>query len=350
MNLRRTVFRLVVPCLVFWLAGCAATAVVQRQPLAAMGPSTQDAPILKRIVPASAADGKLLAGDKIVAIDDKPITSIQEMAQVIYEGSHSTLTVSRGEMHLDMPVSALADTQSNKWNALVLGDGETFTLDTQSATGPTMRAAYVLAGRVAGYVATSVWRSQPNLIEVELRITAPNDCTDCQLRNVAVLDMSRRAWLSIVATRDAAFAIVPEVGQPGQPIAVPPPTVVGSTSTTTMQGTVNAQTYGNTTTGTYSGNAYTTTAPIYDYSNQYAALGHNLGVAIRNAQIETANRERVKFWNVRLGNLRVGTLNPGEIVTGHLFFAAPIGFDGPYMVFVDGGENALGFGQFSKRQ
>lgn len=314
MNPRTNVFRWAVCVLVWGLAGCAATAVVERQPLPAVGPTTQDAPVLKHIVPASRAEGQLLPGDRIEAIDGKPITSIQEMAQMVYEGSPSTFTVSRGDTHLDLPIDALADARTKNWNALVLGDGETFTLDAQSATGPTMRVAYVLAGRTSGYVATSLWSSQPNLLEVELRLTAPNDCNDCELRNVAVLDMSRKAWLSIVEPRAAAFAIVPEIGQPGQPIAVPPPTVVGSTSTTTMQGNVSAQTYGSTTTGTFTGNAYTTTTPVYDYSNQYAALGHNLGVAIRNAQIETANRERSKFWNVRLGNLRVGKLNPGEIV------------------------------------
>jgi hypothetical protein len=77
--------------------------------------------------------------------------------------------------------------------------------------------------------------------------------------------------------------------------------------------------------------------------NQYAAPGHNLDLAIVNAQIETANQQRVKL-ECAPRQPESRQVNPGEIVTGHLFFAAPIAFDGPYMVFVDAGENALGSG------
>lgn len=329
------------------LSGCVSP-VVEREILSAIGPSFNDAPVLRNIRAGSAAEGKLYAGDQVISVGSKHIASLQELWPALMESNAETFLLERDGSLIELPITVLADVDTKTLNAFPLDWGETFTVDKKSVTGPTMRSGYVLAGRLDGQVAASVWKGRPDLLEIELQLFTPENCTDCRLRNVAVMDLSRKAWLSIVPIEQAAFAVVPEIGQPAQPVEVPPPTLVSATSTTTMQGNVNAQSYGNTTYGTYSGSAYTTTTPIYDYSNQYAALGHNLGVAIQNARIETANRERLEFANIRLGNLRVGALNPGEIVTGHLFFAAPIGFDGPYMVFVDAGENAVGFTQFAK--
>jgi hypothetical protein len=321
---------------------------VKRDALRAVGPSISDPAVIKDVKAESPAVGKIQPGDTIVSVDGRPIASIAQFATAVLDSTPDNFVVQRGAERLEFPSAVLADVKAKTFNVFTLAPLESFATDLKSVTGPTLRSARVHAGRISGDVLTSVWRSQPNLIEVELRLGVPEDCGNCELRDIAVMDLSRKAWLTIVPMADATFAVVPPVGQAGQPIAVPPPTLVGTTATTVAQGTATAQVYGNTATGRYSGTATTTTAPIYDYSNQYAALGHNLGVALRNAKIETANRERVQFANVRLGNLRAGKLNPGEYVTGHLFFAAPAGFEGPYAVVVDAGENAVGLSQFSR--
>jgi len=323
------------------VAGCAAS-LPTRDALSAAGPRYIDKAAFRTIIPGTAASNQLQVGDTVVAVDSTNVGTIAEFLQAVSPLPRTFTVLRASGERLTMPISTLFDFEKESANAFLLGPEDSFTADIQSLTGLSARGGYFSAGSISGSIAVSRWNVAPSILELEIYVDVPKDCMDCEIRDIAVMDWGRRAWLSTVPFDQVAYTLVPDIGSPGVPIAVPPPRVVGSTSTTTMNGTVNAQSYGNTVHGNYSGTAYTSTTPIYDYSNQYAAAGHNLGVAIRNSQIQSTNRLRGQFSYARVGNLRTGKLNPGEKVTGHLFFAAPPGFGGPYAVFVYGPEGKVG--------
>jgi len=184
------------------------------------------------------------------------------------------------------------------------------------------------------------WQGTPNLLEVQVTFAAGKNCAKCTLKSFGIVDVAHNSLLTAVPMDQAAWIEYPDAGQPGQYVNVPPPIPVGATTTANISGTVNGtyQQFGNfgTYNGTVSAFGNATTTYNYDYSATNAANMQNLGVAIRNANIQAQNAARAKFINERYGNLRLGLLNPGETVTGHMFFAAPIGFEGPYAFVVLG--------------
>lgn len=330
----------------FALAACAPMS--KHSVLSAVGPALSDPPEIHGIKHGSPAEGQLRIGDRVVAVDDRPVSTLSGTLTEIGRTRPQTFTIERGGQRVTLPFDVWFPA-SGEPNAFFLADNESYTVEDKLVAGGTARGAFLYSEKIATGVFVTRWSTAPNILEVQIKLQVRDNCTDCKLRDIGVMDITRRATLSAVNIQKAAFAVVPDLGAPSQPIAVPPPTVVGSVASTTMTGNVTAQTYGNTTRGTIYGQSNTVSTPIYDYSAQYGALGHNLGVAIRNSQIESANAARSKFNTDRLGNLRAGKLNPGEYVTGHLFFAAPAGFDGPYAVVIASGDEDYGYALFSNR-
>jgi hypothetical protein len=121
-------------------------------------------------------------------------------------------------------------------------------------------------------------------------------------------------------------------------MAVPPPTPIGYTGTTTTMGTFNAYSSGNYMSGTYSGTGITNVTPYYDYTATNMALAYNLGAMIRQSQIQTHGVARNSFVTRRQGNLRIGMLNPGERITGFVHYQLPTGFGGPFLVAIQAGK------------
>jgi hypothetical protein len=186
--------------------------------------------------------------------------------------------------------------------------------------GQSMLAANIAAGRLNGKVLASIWRSEPDLMELELDIYTPDDCSDCELRNVAVMDLSRRSWLPLVPLADAALIIVPGPTKETPTPTVDPPSPAAPPSTDL--------------------------GPIAAYRSEYAALPFKLGEAADYYKIQIAKGEQFNFAYARLGNLRPTKLTPRELLQGYLFFAVPEGYNGPYLVFVDAGDNAISAARF----
>lgn len=319
----------------------------RHQPLAPIGPATTAAPIIRQVVPGTLAATEFQVGDRIVALDGVPVASIDDFVQRIFRGGASSIAVERaGSQLLDRPVAAFQDPATGRHNALFIAPDENFTRRVKSLAGRDANGAMVAVGRISGTIVAGTWSTKTTVVEVEVALSVPIDCTDCSLKDAFLMDWTRRAWLAPVALENVAAAVFPEKGRNVDPIAVPPPRVVASNATTNVSGTYSGSTYGSTASGRISGTATTTTTPVYDYSGQYAAFGHNLGAAIRNGMIARQNKKRSEFVLNRAGNLRSGVLNPGEQLTGHLFFAVPRGFAGPYMVILRSSDSVVGTALF----
>jgi hypothetical protein len=303
------------------LLGACANQGAPRQFLSAVGPALTAPAIIREIRANSAATGQLQPGDTIVAIDGQPIKSIRDLSRTIAESQPQTFTVTRGEQRLDLPFEVLQDSTSKRLNAYVLATGETFTSMDESRLGQSMMAANIAVGRLNGKVLASIWRADTNLMELELDIYTPDECSDCELRNIAVMDLARGAWLPLVPLEDAALLIVPGPTKesPIPKVASPSPAASASAGVALMAA----------------------------YRAEYANLPFKLGEAADYYKIQRAKGEQFDFAYARLGNLRPAKLAPRELLQGHLFFAVPEGYDGPYLVFVDAGEKAITAARFT---
>lgn len=204
----------------------------------------------------------------------------------------------------------------------------------ENPDGEEQSSGLMQPGAFSVAVALRKWETTPTLLEVQLAISASQDCDECEFKNLGVLGLAHNSWVQPIPMNKAAWAVYPDLGNPGQMVDVPEPRPAGGTAYSSSYGTVNAYSYGNNIYGTYHGNTTTNYYQRYDYSATNTANMHNLGVAIRNARIENQNKARREFVAVRRGNLELGKFNPGQTMVGHVFYALPAGFDGPFGVEV----------------
>lgn len=174
------------------------------------------------------------------------------------------------------------------------------------------------------------WPTYPPMIEIISAYAAKENCKNCSFDDLQV--KVSNAKLAFLPLDFAANTIYPDLGPPGQTVAVPPPTVTGYNAFSTTTGSLYGHSYGNNYSGSYSGFTNTTYTPTYDYSAQNAAAFQNLGVAIRNASIQQQNSTRISFFQNRAGNLKVGKMEPGEAMTGSVFYRALGPVNGPIEV------------------
>jgi len=325
------------------LAGCASNPKVDvlvpvGQPLD--GPAT-----VQFVTPEAQSTSKLAVGDKLVAIDTTPLPTFGDLLSkgaalkpIVYSFAKPT-----GEI-FEVSANSVTDEKGQLKFSFVRPD------DALVTTAPFISKP-VPAGMTAtefgsAMVSMERWQGTPNLLEVQVTFAAGKSCTKCTLKSFGIVDLTRNSLLTIIPMDQAAWIEYPDAGQPGQYVNVPPPVPMGAMTTANITGTVNG-TYNQfgsfgTYNGTVSAFGNATTTYNYDYSATNAANMQNLGVAIRNANIQAQNAARTKFINERYGNLRLGAFMPGETVTGHMFFAAPIGFEGPYAFVVMGESKASG--------
>lgn len=200
----------------------------------------------------------------------------------------------------------------------------------------TQNAGLIYLGREQGLVAASIWNTKPRILELYLDLHASQSCQSCNLKNIGVMDWSRKSWLTSVAVNKVAELVYPRHGEPGPLMNVPPPTPVGYTSTSDTTGSFNGTIIGNGYNGNYSGTTITTTTPQYNYSATNLSELHNLAVILARDRIKRDNKYRRDFVTDRIVNLKLGPLAPGERMSGYVDFVVPNGFDGPFIVVVKG--------------
>ncbi len=316
------------------LSGCASN--VQTETLFPVGQQLTAPPTVQGVLP-GLSEARLTAGDQLAAIDGAPVASYAEL--ISRSGKPNTFTFSKptGEKY-DVSASKIMD-DKGQWEFSLFRpyDGLITTAPFIDKPEP---AAMTATEFGSALVSMQRFKGAPNLIEVQVTFLAAKACTKCTLKSFGIVDTNHNSLLTPIPINQAAWMEYPDQGQPGQFTAVPPPTPLGSTTTTVGSATFNGtcQQFGSfgAINGNITGMSSSVTNYNYDYSAQNAANMYNLGVAIRNASIQAQNAARTKFINSRFGNLRLGALNPGETVTGHMFFAAPAGFDGPYAFVVLG--------------
>jgi hypothetical protein len=308
--------------------------------------TSADAPAQVRyIVPDSPAQSAFEIGDDLLSVDDKPVSSTWGFYSLLSPTAKTIRVRARDGKERTVPVSRFIKPDSYEMWAWLLEPGQTLSFKLHnSAYAEEQDAALIYLKNSVAWVTASIWPTRPRYLEVYLELRVSPDCRDCKLENVAVLDQSRNSWLTPVSPDYVAWALYPVAGQEPRLMPVPPPTAVGYTGTTTTTGLLNAYSYGNYMSGTYSGTSLTTVKPYYDYTATNMAMAYNLGAMIRQSQIQTHGAARVSFVARRQSNLRIGDLNPGERITGFIHFQLPEGFDGPYLVAVKAGN--IGIARF----
>lgn len=281
--------------------------------------------------------GTLKPGDKVTKVGITPLANFGQLMQLptINPTDDVTVATSSGQL---VTVKVQSFLQTDKFpEVLVMEPGAVMhTKDFVNVDGSPQKAGISGTDNFAVVASLTRFKATPQVLEVSLAAQSGNACATCGLKAVRLLDVSMQSWLSPVAVDTVAWMVYPDLGQGGQMVDVPAPIPVGGTAYSSTQGSVNAYTLGNTVQGNYQSSTYTNYQQRYDYSATNTANMVNMMTAMRNNQITLQNQERSAFVTKRFGNLRQGALAPGEMVTGHLFFAAPAGFNGPYMVFVDG--------------
>jgi hypothetical protein len=298
-----------------------------------------DAPALIRYIePNSSAASVVSKGDLVLAVDTQPVNGTFNLWVSVKPDSKFVHIRSRDGSEKYITLTKLIDPQSHRPLALPFDPGQTILFKLQNpAYTVSQDAALLYPQNSIALISTSVWDTEPRYLEVYLELRVDPACQDCKLENIAVMDLSRKSWLTPVPPDYIAWALYPEAGQAPNMIPVPPPTPVGYTATSTLSGTLNTYSYGNSLSGTYYGTGVSTVTPYYDYTATNMAMIYNLAAAIKQNNIIAHSRARVTFVTRRQSNLRVGQLNPGERVTGFVHYQLPNGFNGPFLVVVKTG-------------
>lgn len=275
-------------------------------------------------------------GNQLIAVDETPTPNNATLLQLVADPSifqrMGHVKTTSGEV-VKLPMEAIFPGTDNATSVNWIQPGSTAIYSPYTnPDGVEQTYGMITAGKLVAAIATRHWHSNPQILEVQLTAAAPTDCNSCGLKDIRVIELPHNSWVQPISINQAAWAVYPDIGSPEQKINVPPPTPVGGTAISNSYGTFSGQNYGNQTYGTYSGNTVTTYYPTYDYTATNAANIHNLAVAIRNERIENQNNARSKFITARVGNLRLGELNPGETIVGHIFYALPTDFSGPFGV------------------
>ncbi|MGN8159497.1 hypothetical protein ACS8YF_12585 [Salinisphaera sp. SWV1] len=295
-----------------------------------------DSPARIRMVTGS--DTSLNEGDTVLSINGKPVKSFSYYNAVSSTGE---MTVkSAGGTVRKVALSQLFSDDGKTLEAHTLSRGGVFIFPQQvPAYQRTQDAALLYLGAEKGLVSASMWQTKPRILELRVDLRAEPNCQTCSLKALAVMDGSRKAWLSAIPYNKAAWLVYTPAGRAPPMMNVPPPTPVAYTSTTTGSGTVSGSMYGNAYSGNYSGMSTTTTTPQYNYTGTEMAEAYNLGALLKQERIESDNKHRRDFVANRVGNLRVGRMPAGQQMTGYVDFVVPNDFKGPYVVAIKGNKH-----------
>lgn len=303
--------------------------------------------VVRYVAPDSPAQSVVVVGDVIEQLDGKPVATTFGFYSAMSPNAKTLRVRAQDGKERDVLLSALTKPNSAEMWIMLFEPGQTLSFKLYNpAYGEEQDAGIIYLKNAVSLASASIWQTRPRYLEVYLELRVNPDCLDCKLENIAVLDLSRNSLLTPVSPDYVAWALYPTAGQAPGLMAVPPPTPIGYTASTSTTGALSANTYGNYMSGTYSGIGHTTVTPHYDYTVTNMALAYNLGAMIQQKQIQAHGAARVSFVTRRQSNLRIGALNPGERITGFVHFHLPDGFEGPYLVGVQAGN--LGVARFDR--
>jgi len=327
---------LLLASLITLISGC--VTVQTGKALTPSGPYDDGPMVIRKVFPDTPAVSNIDVGDKIIALGNTPIQSIGQYFNLLSNNAYDTFTLEKANgLRKTLAINHLLKPSSYDQYASPLNDGESFVLRQTTADGEPCLAGMFSGGDIFGTISGVFHDKASNVIEIRVTGTVATKCSECYLKNVALMDWKAQSWIQPISTEDAAWLIYPAQNQPGQMVNVPPPIPVSATAFSTTTGTFDAHRAGNYIYGTYRGQTTTTVVPQYNYALTNAALMQNLAVAIQQDNIRHQNKLRQDYVSKRSGNLRFGKLNPGEQILGYLYFSPPKHLTGPYVVFVDGG-------------
>ncbi len=317
------------------------------EPLKPFGVAAESLPIIRYIEKNSPAKDILSVGDLIISVDGKPVKNTFNFYEIITPQSKTVKIQKKTGIIKEVSFDKIVEPHSYHLYVWLIEPGQTLVFKLYNPVYKRDQDSALLYLRKAtALVSARMWKCDPKYLEVYIELRVDPDCEDCTLENIAVMDLSRKSWLTPVSPSYVAWSLYPYEGPPPNFMPVPPPTPTGYTVTTRMSGTLHTYSYGPYTTGSYSGTGFTQINPYYDYTATNFAAAYNLGVLIKHWQIQARTEARKKFVTKRLGNLRFGKLNPGERITGFVHFLVPEGFEGPYLVVVKSGD--LGIARFDR--
>lgn len=317
-------------------SGCTAPVIQKKELLTPRFWDLNSQPTVAYVAPESELSSRVTRGDRLVASNGKPVKTYTDLLTLMsapdFE-THRAQLVRADDSTYELTMQELQADETGLAPVVWVEFGSTAGVDNfTNIDGETQAQGLVYAGKLAASFAALRWDTSPPLIELSIVAKADAECEKCGIRDLRVLDLPRGSFVQAVPAEQAAWAVLPDLGNPEEMVPVPPPTPVGATASSHTTGSLTGHQYGGVLRGSYSGSTTTTIQPQYDYSAQNAAAFHNLAVATRNERIQNQNSARNMFLANRYGNLRLGQLEAGESVQGHLFFALPAGFDGPYAV------------------
>lgn len=274
-------------------------------------------------------------GDTILTVSGKPVTAYSFYSVFTPRGQMKVKTEA-GKVHMVSDASLLAKRGAGL-KAGTLNPGGTFIFRQKvPAYQRVQDAGLVVMGHERGLISASLWHTKPRILELYVDLRSDASCRTCNLKNLAAMDWSRKAWLTPVPANKVAWVVYPPDNSAGPLMNVPPPTPVGYTSTSNTTGTFNGNVYGNSYSGNYSGYTTTTTSPYYDYTATDMAEAYNLATIFQQAHIRQDDKNRRTFAVDRIGNLRLGRMQAGERMTGYVDFVVPNDFNGPFVVAIKG--------------
>lgn len=328
--------KLVVVAATFVVAGCASTGGLfsSDTPTALMPYGVQaDGPAVIHMV--TSPDSPLHNGDTVLSINGKPVTAYSFYSDFTARGSMKVKSAD-GKVQM-IPDSALLSANGKKLKALTFKLGGTMIFPQKVPVYKRIQDAGLISlGKEKGLISASLWHTNPRILEVYVDLRSASTCTSCSLKNIAVMDWSRKDWLTPLSINKVAWIVYPPDGSTGPLMNIPPPTPVSYSSTSNTTGTMNGTFYGNSFSGNYSGSTTSTTTPRYNYAATEMAEAYNLGVILKQARIQKDNKNRRSFVIDRMVNLKIGPMSPGERMTGYVDFVVPNGFGGPFVLAIKG--------------
>ncbi len=289
---------------------------------------------VRQVTPGSTADRYLDVGDVVLEVEGVIVNNITQFNEAVRRMQPSTITVRKRDGRIvQLPYSLIASSRLKTLFFQPLDTGETFTTERPDINGLDQPAGQFVVDGANGTILAHLWQGRGRYIEVDLSLTTTGDCNDCVLNTVAVMDLPSRTWLIPVPVTQVAQELHPSEAYPRREVVQPAPVLARLPSNMHAQGRVDHSFLGNAFLGLYPGVFGAYDRPGYD--TRMPGIDHVLKTS-NDDLIALQSRDRRLFAMAREGTLRTGTLRDRATYQGHLFYAAPTGYDGPYLVVVDG--------------
>ncbi|GAB5387592.1 MAG: hypothetical protein Alpg2KO_05600 [Alphaproteobacteria bacterium] len=305
---------------------------------------------IRFVQPGSFASRYVEPGDVILDVDHVFVNNPAEFHYAHRAYPPHTLTVRKPDGRvIQMPAKVLYESKRDTLWFSPLAPGETYSAPMADINNTLRNSAYFQYEGVKGQIVSATFPGSPNVMELHLKFDTAGGCnTDkrqCRLENIGVLDLGSRAWLHPIPSTDAAAMVYPSLVYPHRQIIPPSPVLARLPENMHGSGQTAHSFYGSAYTGQYPGvlspymrSGYDMNMP--DFSKYYYFSNNNYPVVNDQMQV------RKGFIKARQGNLRVGDLGDRRHYEGHVFFAVPKGYRGPFLAVVKGQGDAFGAARF----